>query len=87
MRRLIQRIGEDVQIGPSTVKGVYVNGYVRASAAEPGIATSEPMLAVLSEEAEAVALGSDLSVAGRSWRVVEKRPDGSGVTELLLQAL
>jgi len=87
MRRLIQRLGEPVQVGALSVRGIYVNGYVQASAAEPGVATSEPLLAVMSDDAAQIPLGTQLSVAGRNWRVMEKRPDGSGVTELLLQAL
>jgi len=85
MRRLLERLGEPVQIGTATVRGVYVNRYQQAPLGAPGAANSEPVLAVMSSDAQGIALGAALSVAGRNWRVMEKRPDGSGVTELLLQ--
>jgi len=64
------------------VPGIFDRGYIQAF---DGIASSAPMFTAPSASVSAATTSSLLVVAGNTYRVRSVQPDGTGITQLLLE--
>jgi hypothetical protein len=71
---------ETVTVGGATVVGIFDIDYVDAS----GFESSGPMLTLPSASCVGVANDTPVIARGVNYRVVEPKPDGTGVTVLRL---
>ena len=71
-----------------TVTGVFFNEFYSAN---PGglvdVSSSSPVFRVQSAGATGLIRGVQLTITGTVYRIVEPRPDGTGITDLRLQAV
>lgn len=90
-RRVIDRLSNVAAvIGGTQVYGVFEMPFELGSVGLAGMATSQPELLVAATDLPAAVrqdpAGEPIEVAGRNYRVAESRPDGTGITRLLLEA-
>lgn len=68
------------------VRAIFDNEYQAAQyrEAEAGIESSGPKATCLEGDVAGVAHGDTLVIRGRTWHVLEVRPDGMGIVTLML---
>lgn len=73
-------------VGGATVNGIFERPYLAEDLGGEiaGIESSQPVFRCLSSDVAGVGQGQTLTIAATVWRIVEVRPDGTGVTDLVL---
>lgn len=72
--------------GTSEVDGIFDDGVEQPEFAEPGILSGQPTLRMRSADLPGAAdAGDTLTVAGADYTVREIRPDGRGMSTLILE--
>ena len=91
MRRIIERLGEDVTVTPAggdatQVRAIYVAPYAKVLEI---VATSRPAIGYMDADAATLAMGDAVTVRSAAYRVAEppKRDPVSGVTVCDLEAV
>ena len=75
----------DATIAASSVKGLFDNGYAEALAPAAG---SAPTFLCKVPDLPSITLGTTtISIDGDSYTIVENKPDGFGLTTLVLESL
>ena len=64
---------------------VYNNLYFLEDAGNVGVETSQPIVTVESAKVPGVAHGDVITIESENYNVVGVRPDGTGITELVLE--
>lgn len=59
--------------------------YEQESGGEVGVSDLETTLAVKDDPDDPIAVGETLTVHGETWKIVDDRPDGQGMTVYVLQ--
>lgn len=77
--------GEAATLGGQAVRGIFDNGHQAATVGALGMAATQPVFTMPSADVPPAPVGSVLVVRGAPYTVVEHRPDGTGVSELLLE--
>lgn len=72
-------LGTDATFGSLTIPGIFLRDYVDPE----GIATRQT--AFITKESHGVAVDDSLVISGLTFRVVNARPDGTGVVLLFLE--
>ena len=71
----------------STVRGIFDNEYSEADpGGEVGFTSSEPRFTCRTSEISSAVTGDTITISGTIYTIREIMPDGTGVTELLLEA-
>lgn len=76
--------GVDVTINGTPARGLFDNEYVDLNALTGGVEATGPALTVRDEDAEAAAHGTSVVIAGTTYKIRGKQPDGTGFTLLKL---
>lgn len=75
----------DAQLAGVAVRGIFDKAYQFDNAGGAGFASSQPAITLPSAGLPADPVGLTLLISGVSYTVVEHRPDGTGVSILLLE--
>jgi hypothetical protein len=76
----------DATLNGVAVRGVFDNQFDSSSIAVGDIAGSSPGFTLRTVDVPAKPVGKLLVIAGKTYKVVEHRPDGTGVSVLRLEA-
>jgi len=74
--------GIDATVGAGTVRGIFDNAYQDAFSLVPGTA---PVFMCASADVSSVDVGDSITINATAYSVTEVRPDGTGMTVLVLQ--
>lgn len=74
----------DTESGPVAVRGFFDNAFFDAATGETVLRTTQPRFICPAAPVNSVERGTPCTIAGEGWTVVEKQPDGTGCTTLLL---
>lgn len=74
----------EVTLGGVTVRAIFDNNYALAAVGDFGMAGSAPVLTLASAAVPAEWLGAAVVVNGKSYAVTEHKPDGTGISLLIL---
>ena len=72
-------------LGGVAVRGIFDKAYQLGDAGGNGFATSQPVFTLPSSSVPASVTGQALVIGGAAYTVVLSEPDGTGVTQLLLE--
>lgn len=72
-------------IGTATISVLFDNEYYGANGQEVTVATSKPVATCKTSDVAEVARGETIAIEGIDYTVVDKQPDGRGVTLLILE--
>lgn len=75
-----------VTLAGATVQAIYDAGYETGSVGSAGMAAAQPMLTLITADVPSDPVGATAVVGGRAFTVAEHRPDGTGVSVLMLEA-
>ena len=75
----------DATLGGVAVQGIFDKAYQLGDAGGNGFATTQPMFTLASRSVPASVTGLRLVIGGASYVVVLSEPDGTGITQLLLE--
>ena len=70
----------------STINGIFNNEYELVDIGEHGVESSIPLLTVKSSDVTNISQGDAFTINSVSYKAVVIRPDGTGVTEIQLEA-
>lgn len=82
----MQAFGVDVTLGAGSVRAIFDAGYSGAQVGSYGMATTSPQLMLPTADVPASPVGTAVTVEATAYTVAEHRPDGTGVSLLLLEA-
>lgn len=77
--------GEAATLGGQAVRGIFDNAHEAAAVGALGMAATQPAFTMPTASVPATPVGAALVVRGTTYTVVEHRPDGTGVSDLLLE--
>lgn len=72
-------------LGGAAVTGIFDKAYQLGDVGGTGFATSQPVFSLLSSSVPANVTGLPLVIGGGAYTVVLSEPDGTGMTQLLLE--
>lgn len=75
-----------VTLAGATVLAIFDDAHEVGSVGSVGMAASQPMLTLRTSDVPADAVGAAVVVGSAAYQVAEHRPDGTGVSQLLLEA-
>ena len=79
---------QTVLIGPAgqetSIKAIFESDYHKVEEVYSGISSVLPTLICKTEDVASVSQKTRVVIAGIAYRVVDKRPDGTGITEMPL---
>ena len=75
----------DATLGGLAVRGILDKAYQLGDVGGNGFATSQPVFPVPSASVPASVTGLPLVIAGVTYTVVLSEPDGTGVTQLMME--
>jgi hypothetical protein len=75
-----------VTLAGATVKAIFDADFEVGSVGSIGMAARQPMLTLPTSSVPADPVGAAVVVGSSSYTVAEHRPDGTGVSQLLLEA-
>lgn len=78
--------GSDATLGGAAVRGVFDNAYALGNVGVVGMAGSQPMFTLPTASVPADPVGQSLGMGSAVYEVVEHRPDGTGISVLVLEA-
>ncbi len=70
----------------STINGILNNEFQLIDVGETGVESTMPVLTVRSSDVSGVAHGDDFTINSIDYKAVVIRPDGTGITEIQLEA-
>lgn len=76
----------EVTLGGASVRAIFDNDYALAAVGDYGMASSAPVLTLASAAVPADWLGAAVAVNGKSFAVTQHKPDGTGISLLILVA-
>ena len=72
----------------ATVGGISISGILDREYAEVnGVEGYAPTLLCKESDTSSIPVGAVISVAGQSYKVMAKRPDGTGMTTIILEVI
>lgn len=71
--------------GSSTVKVIFLNEYYSVDAGTVGMEMSQPIIVLRTADAPNLAHGDTFVISAVTYKVVNVRPDGTGMTEAALE--
>ena len=81
-----QAFGVSLTLGAATVRAIVDKGYSGAQVGIAGMATTQPMLTLGTADVPEPVVGVSVTVDSVPYVVAEHRPDGTGLSVLLLEA-
>lgn len=69
----------------SSINGILNNEYQLVDAGEVGVEAQVPVLTVKTSDVSAVAHGDTFVISSTTYKAVNIRPDGTGITEIMLE--
>ena len=69
----------------STIKGIINDEFQLVDVGEVGVESSMPVLTVRSSDVSGIAQGDDFTIDSVNYKSKIIRPDGTGITEIVLQ--
>lgn len=85
LNAMLTAAGQDVTLGGSTRQAIFDRAYQVAEVGL-GVASTQPALTCRTADVPVNPVGQTVVVSGTTWRIAEHRPDGTGVSVLLLEA-
>lgn len=82
---LLQNLGEQVSVGGSPVYGILENQFVPIDFGGQEIESNYPVLTIRTSDASGVSHGTAVVANGVNYTVRSIQPDGTGMTELVLE--
>jgi hypothetical protein len=81
--------GEPVSatVGGASVSAIFDNGYALGSVGPIGMSSSQPMLTLPTANVPANPVGTAVVVGAANYTVGAHEPDGTGVSQLMLEAV
>lgn len=76
----------EVTLGGASVRAIFDNDYALGAVGDFGMASSAPVLTLASAAVPADWLGAEVAVNGKNFTAVEHKPDGTGISLLILVA-
>lgn len=70
----------------SSIVVIFRNEFYLEDVGNVGVETSQPVVTVETSKVPSVANGDVVAIAGTNYNVVGVRPDGTGISELVLEA-
>lgn len=84
----VDDFGVAATIGGSTVNGIFDNEYIEVeTGAGVGVSLQQPRFTCRSADVLAVVEGTSATISGVSYTVRIVQPDGTGMTELILEVV
>lgn len=77
--------GSDATLGGEPVRGVFDNAYALGNVGAVGMASEQPMFTVPTSSITGDPVGQSLVIGSQMYAVVEHRPDGTGISVLVLE--
>lgn len=90
---LLAALGQEVIWSPQgggsiPITGIFEQPYFEVEGdGTVGVVSSQPKITCVSTDISGIATGDTITLQGKSYRVVVIQPDGTGVTDLILEAL
>lgn len=75
----------DATLGGVAVRGIFDKAYQLADVGGAGMTSTQPVFTLPSSSVPASVTGLPLVIGGATYTVVLSEPDGTGVTQLLLE--
>ena len=75
-----------VTLAGATVQAIFDAGYEIGSVGSVDMSSAQPMLTLATASVPVDPIGAAAVVGGSNYSVVEHRPDGTGVSQLMLEA-
>ena len=70
---------------PSTIKTIFLNEYYSVDAGSVGMEMSQPIAVIRTADAPNVAHNDTFVISAVTYKAVNVRPDGTGMTEVALE--
>lgn len=67
------------------VRAIFDRDYAQAEVGFSGMATTSPALTLKTSDVPAASVGLAVVVAGSDYRIAEHKPDGTGISVLMLE--
>lgn len=83
---VLARLGEPVSLNAVVVQAAFYDPYAQMDLGGVAAASSAPQIALSSADVPANPVGMVVVSRGQNFRVVESKPDGFGLTLLLLES-
>lgn len=81
----------DVLVGPVgsevTIRAIFDNAYFSVEDSSSHVSTVKPFITCKTSDTTAMARGTRVVIGGVAYRVADKRPDGTGISEVDLHKL
>lgn len=78
--------GQAVTVGGMVVFAIFDNGYSLGSVGPIGMASSQPMLTLATTDVPADPVGTAVVVGSTNYTIGAHEPNGTGVSQLMLEA-
>tara|TARA_R110000823_G_scaffold314456_2_gene443676 strand:+ start:5707 stop:5997 length:291 start_codon:yes stop_codon:yes gene_type:complete len=86
-RTILSDFGVDVNLGTKTITGIFDSPHTSLSVGgEVPFSIQESYVVVQTVDVTGVGQGSTLSISGANYVVTDVQPDGTGMTQLILEA-
>ena len=79
-------VGQAVTVGGVVVSAIFDKAYALGSVGAVGMASSQPMLTLATANVPANPVGTAVLVGAANYVVGAHEPDGTGVSQLMLEA-
>lgn len=70
----------------STVNGIFDNEFFEADGGTVGVESAQPLFTCQTDDVSGIAHGDSITISGTAYTVRGVQPDGTGVTQLILEA-
>jgi hypothetical protein len=84
----LTEFAQEVQIGPvgnqTTIRAIFDNEFWQMEEGVAAVSTSQPKITCRSMDVQNKPTGTPVYVSGVQYRMADKRPDGTGITEVYL---
>ena len=70
---------------PVVIKAIFLNEYYAVEAGSVGMEMSQPMIVIRTADAPALAHGDTFVIESVTYKAVNVRPDGTGMTEVAME--
>lgn len=82
----VAELGDTVTVNGVAVPAMFDNGYSAADVGAVGMASSQPFIILATASVPASPVGMAAAANGGVYTIVEHRPDGTGISRLVLEA-
>jgi hypothetical protein len=79
--------GQSASVGGVVVSAIFDSGYSLGSAGAIGMASAQPMLTLATASVPANPVGTAVVVGAVNYTVGAHEPDGTGISQLMLEAV